>query len=175
MLGIAAGLGSAICSAGYFLLGEHCAGRHDPAGLTALGSTIGAMVVAVFTPPWTLPAHLLTAPAELGGLQAPSWLLLLALASAGTALPYLAGLRALRDLPSAPASVLAGVEPLVAAALAWLLLGQSLRPIQMVGAAIMLIGAILVQSTMPETARTIPNRLQDRCTPRGTTGSNEFS
>ncbi|MFJ9366213.1 EamA family transporter [Nocardia sp. NPDC101769] len=145
MLGIAAGLGSAICSAGYFLLGEHGAGRHDPAGLTALGLAIGAVVVATFTPPWTLPAHLLTAPAALGRLQAPVWLVLLALSVAGTALPYLAGLRALRDLPPAPASVLAVVEPLVAAVLAWLLLGQSLGPAQIAGAAIMLIGAIFVQ------------------------------
>ncbi|MEV6095804.1 EamA family transporter [Nocardia sp. NPDC051981] len=160
--GLAAGLGSAICSAGYFLLGEHGAGRHDPAGLTAVGLTIGAIVVAVIAPPWTLPSPLLTAPVELGGLQAPSWLLLLALASAGTALPYLAGLRALRDLPSAPASVLAVVEPLVAAALAWILLGQSLGPAQIVGAVVMLVGAVLVQSTMPETALTIPNRLPHR-------------
>ncbi|MGW5112261.1 EamA family transporter [Nocardia sp. NPDC004123] len=149
MLGLAAGLGSAICSAGYFLLGEHGAGRHDPAGLTALGLTVGAVVVSVFTPPWTLPTHLLTAPAVLGGLQAPVWLLLLTLAVAGTVLPYLAGLRALRDLPSAPASVLAVAEPLVAAALAWLLLGQSLGPTQIAGAVIMLIGAILVQLSAP--------------------------
>jgi drug/metabolite transporter (DMT)-like permease len=35
------------------------------------------------------------------------WLALLVLAVVGTVLPYLAGLRALRDLPSALASVLA--------------------------------------------------------------------
>ncbi|MEU6583192.1 DMT family transporter [Nocardia sp. NPDC046763] len=90
-------------------------------------------------------AHLLTAPAALGRLQAPVWLVLLALSVAGTALPYLAGLRALRDLPPAPASMLAVAEPLVAAVLAWLLLGQSLGPAQIAGAAIMLIGAIFVQ------------------------------
>lgn len=158
LLGIAAGLGSAICSAGYFLLGEHGASRHDPIGLTAAGLAIGAMVVAVFAPPWTLPAALLSAPAVLGDLRTPVWPVLLILAVAGTVLPYLAGLRALRDLPSASASVLAVVEPVVAAALAWLLLGQSLGLMQMMGAVIMLTGAMLVQLTMSDTAPAISNR-----------------
>ncbi|WP_328395498.1 EamA family transporter [Nocardia sp. NBC_00416] len=150
-LGIAAGLGAAVCSAGYFLLGEHGASRHDSFGLTAAGLTIGAVVVVAVSPPWTLSPALLTATAELGGFHAPAWSLLLVLAVAGTALPYLAGLRALRTLSSTMASALAMVEPLVAAGLAWLLLGQTLGPAQLAGSAILLIGALLVQLT-PETA-----------------------
>ncbi len=161
LLGIA-GLGSAICSAGYFLLGEHGASKHDPLGLTAAGLAIGAVVVGLFTPPWSLPSQLLSAPAELSGVRVPVWLVLLVLAVVGTVLPYLAGLRALRYLPSAPASVLVVVEPLVAAVLAWLLLGQSLGPAQIAGAVIMLIGAMLVQLAMPETASTLPDRTQSR-------------
>ncbi|MGQ4601071.1 EamA family transporter [Nocardia sp. R6R-6] len=152
LLGVAAGLGAAICSAGYFLLGEHGARRHDSFGLTAAGLAIGAVVVVVVSPPWTLPRSLLTAPAVLGGLQAPVWLVLLVLAVVGTVLPYLAGLRALRDLPSAWASVLALVEPLVAAMLAWLLLGQALGLTQLAGGVLLLGGAVLVQLAKPDTA-----------------------
>ncbi len=148
--GVAAGLGAAICSAGYFLLGEHGASRHDPFGLTAAGLAIGAVVVLAVSPPWTLPAGLFTAPADLGGLRLPVWLALVALAVAGTVLPYLAGLQSLRALPSAVASVLALVEPLVAAALAWLLLGQALGPAQLAGAVILLAGAVLVQVAGPK-------------------------
>ncbi|MEU7768389.1 EamA family transporter [Nocardia sp. NPDC049190] len=151
-LGVAAGLGAAICSAGYFLLGEHGAGRHDSFGLTTAGLAIGAVMVAAVVPPWTLPAGLLTDAAVLGGLRAPVWLVLLVLAVAGTVLPYLTGLRALRDLPAVLASVLALVEPLVAAGLAWLLLGQAIGLRQLAGAAILLTGAVLVQLTRPETA-----------------------
>ncbi|WP_436976079.1 EamA family transporter [Nocardia xishanensis] len=150
-VGIAAGLGSAICSAGYFLLGEHGASRHDSFGLTAAGLAIGAMVMVALAPPWTLPSGLFTAPSVLGGLRVPVWLALLVLAVFGTVLPYLAGLRALRDLPSAMASALAMVEPVVAAVLAWLLLGQTLGPAQLAGAAILLTGAVLVQLPGPET------------------------
>lgn len=145
LLGVAAGLAAAICSAGYFLLGEHGASRHDSFGLTAAGLAIGAVVVVAVSPPWTLPSGLLAAPAVLGGLRPPVWLVLLVLAVVGTVLPYLAGLPALRDLPSALASVLALVEPLVAAVLAWLLLGQALGLTQLAGAVLLLTGALLVQ------------------------------
>lgn len=140
-LGVAAGLGSAVCSAGYFLLGERAAHRHDALGTTAAGLAVGAVALTVLCPPWTLPVDRLGAATPLG----PVWLVLLTLAVAGTALPYLAGLRALRELTPARASVLSVVEPLVAAALAWVLLGQALGPAQLAGAVVMLAGAVLVQ------------------------------
>lgn len=148
-VGIAAGLGAAVCSAGFFLLGEHGARRHDPFGMTAAGLLLGAMVMAVVATPWTLPLDLLPAVAVLGGLQFPVWLVLLVLAVAGTALPYLAGLWALRELPAPLAGALGLLEPLVAAALAWMLLGQALRPAQLAGAALLLLCAVLVQRAMP--------------------------
>ncbi|WP_027943725.1 EamA family transporter [Amycolatopsis taiwanensis] len=153
LVGVAAGLAAAICSAGYFLLGEHAASRHDSFGLAAAGLAIGAVVVAVVSPPWTLPSGLLAAPAVLGGLRAPVWLALVVLAVVGTVLPYLAGLRA---LPSALASVLALVEPLVAAVLAWLLLDQALGVMQLAGAVILLAGAVLVQLAGPKTVQDDP-------------------
>lgn len=144
-LGIAAGIAAAVCSAGYFLLGERGAGRHDSVGLTAVGLAIGAVVVGAVSPPWTVSPASITQTATLGELHVPVWLALLVLAVAGTVLPYLAGLRALRDLPPAPASVLALVEPLVAAGLAWLWLGETLGASQLVGAVVLLAGAVLVQ------------------------------
>lgn len=156
LLGVAAGLVAAVCSAGYFLLGEHGASRHDPFGLTAVGLAIGAVVLVAVSPPWTLPAGLFTAPALLGGVQAPVWSAVLVLAVAGTALPYLVGLRALRDLPSTLACVLALVEPLVAAVLAWLLLGQALTPTQVAGMAVLLTGAVLVQLAGRRRHRSVP-------------------
>ncbi|MFE5288350.1 DMT family transporter [Nocardia sp. NPDC056611] len=145
LLGLTAALGSAICSAAYFLLGEYGARRSDPFGLTATGLLIGAVAVTVIAPPWTFSSDLLTAPTALGDRHPPAWLVLLILAALGTAVPYLTGLRALRDLSPIAASVLAVVEPLAATVLAWLLLGQSLHPTQILGAVIMLIGATAVQ------------------------------
>ncbi|WP_433666140.1 EamA family transporter [Nocardia sp. CA-136227] len=145
VVGLMAGLGSAMCSAAYFLLGEYGARRTDPSGLTATGLLVGAVAVSVIAPPWAVPFDLLTAPTALGDRHPPAWLVLLILAAFGTAVPYLAGLRALRELTPIAASVLAVVEPLAAAVLAWLLLGQSLHPAQVIGAVIMVIGATAVQ------------------------------
>lgn len=142
LLGVLAGLASAVCAAGFFLLGEHGASRHDSFGLTAAGLGIGAVVALAVSPPWTLPWDLVTARTVLG---APVWLVLLGLAVFATVLPYLAQLRALRHLPSALASVLALIEPLVAAVLAWILLDQALGGVQIAGAVVLLAGAMLVQ------------------------------
>jgi drug/metabolite transporter (DMT)-like permease len=161
--GVGAGLAAAVCSAGYFLLGEHGAGRHDSFGLTAAGLAIGAVVMVAISPPWTLPPGLLTVPVVLGGLRTPAWAALLALTVPGTVLPYLAGLRALRELSSAAASVLALVEPVIAAVLAWLLLGQGLGVTQLVGAMVLLAGAVLVQLAGPEQAQGLsPGQPQSR-------------
>jgi drug/metabolite transporter (DMT)-like permease len=62
-----------------------------------------------------------------------------------TALAYLLSISALRDLPANVVSVLALCEPVVATALAWLLLGQALTAAQLAGAAVLLAGATLVQ------------------------------
>ncbi len=142
LLGVLAGLASAVCAAGFFLLGEHGASRHDSFGLTAAGLGIGAVVALAVSPPWTLPWDRMTASTVLG---APVWLLLLGLAVFATVLPYLAQFQALRHLSSAVASVLALIEPLVAAVLAWILLDQALGSVQIAGAVVLLAGAMLVQ------------------------------
>ncbi|MFB9930428.1 DMT family transporter [Amycolatopsis halotolerans] len=141
-LGVAAGLASAVCSAGYFLLGERGARQHDPLGMTAAGLAIGAVAVLAVSPLWTMKAA--AGPVTMGDAMMPVWLALPVLAVFGTVLPYLAGLRALGGLPVALAGVLALAEPLAAALLAWLLLGQELVPAQVIGVAVLLSGGGLV-------------------------------
>ncbi|WP_406636822.1 EamA family transporter [Amycolatopsis sp. WGS_07] len=142
VLGIAAGLASAVCSAGYFLLGERGARRHDPLGMTAAGLTIGAVATIAVSPLWTLEAA--SGPVTLGTATVPVWLALGVLAVFGTVLPYLAGLHALGGLPVALAGVLALAEPLVAAVLAWVLLGQELGAGQLIGVGMLLVGGVVV-------------------------------
>ncbi|MET9261716.1 EamA family transporter [Amycolatopsis sp. NPDC004079] len=141
-LGVAAGLASAVCSAGYFLLGERGARQHDPLGMTAAGLTIGAVAVLAVSPLWTMKAA--AGPVTMGDAMMPVWLALPVLAVFGTVLPYLAGLRALGGLPVALAGVLALAEPVAAALLAWLLLGQELVLAQVIGVAVLLSGGGLV-------------------------------
>jgi drug/metabolite transporter (DMT)-like permease len=144
-LGLLAGIGAALCAAAYFLIGEHGASTLEPLGLVTWGMVVGAVAIFVLAPPWSLPFDMFGAPATIGGRQVPVWVLLVACAVVSTALAYLLSISALRDLPANVASVLALIEPVVATGLAWLLLGQALTVVQLVGAAVLLTGATVVQ------------------------------
>jgi drug/metabolite transporter (DMT)-like permease len=144
-VGVAAGLGSALSTTGYFLIGEYGANTRDPFGLLAGGLVIGAIAVGFAAPPWLLPTARFGATATLGGAALPVWLVVALLAVISTAVPYLCGLTSLRHLPSSTASVLGLLEPITATVLAWWLIGQSLQPLQLLGGVVVLGGAILVQ------------------------------
>lgn len=145
-VGLLAGLGAAVCSAAYFLLGEHGATNRDPLGMVVWGMVAGAVVVCATAPPWTLPSSVLTAPADFGPWHPPVWGLLVAVALFSTVLAYTLGTAALRHLPAAVASVVGLLEPVVATATAWAILGESLSVVQVAGAVVLLGGAAVVQT-----------------------------
>jgi drug/metabolite transporter (DMT)-like permease len=151
-VGLLAGLGAAVCSAGYFLLGEHGATTRDPLGMVTWGMIIGAVAVWVVSPPWRIDHTVLAAPAAFGLWHPPVWALLVAVALLSTVLAYSLGTTALRHLPASVASVLGLAEPLVATVTAWALLGESLTWVQVLGALVLLAGALLVQLSSPRGA-----------------------
>lgn len=148
-LGLLAGLAAAVCSAAYFLLGEHGVTTIHPLGVVTWGMTFGGLAMCAIAPPWTLPVEKLTAPAAFGPWHPPVFALLIAVALISTVLAYLAGLSALRHLPASVASVLGLAEPLVATTLAWVMLGEALAIVQLAGAAVLLAGATMVQLNSP--------------------------
>ncbi|MQA61415.1 MAG: EamA family transporter [Actinophytocola sp.] len=148
-LGLLAGLATAVCSAAYFLLGEHGVTTIHPLGVVTWGMTVGGLAMCVIAPPWTLPVETLTAPAAFGPWHPPVFVLLIAVALISTVFAYLAGLSALRHLPASVASVLGLAEPLVATTLAWVMLGEALMIVQLAGAAVLLAGATMVQLNSP--------------------------
>ncbi|WP_181775764.1 EamA family transporter [Amycolatopsis pittospori] len=145
VVGLLAGLGAAVCSAGYFLLGERGVADRDPLGMVTWGMTIGAVLVCAVAPPWTVPWGVVTSRTAFGPWHPPVWLLLIALVLIATVLAYATGMTALRHLPASVASVVGLVEPLIAATAAWLLLGEALSWIQALGAVVLLSGAYIVQ------------------------------
>lgn len=144
-LGLLFGVASALCAAAYFLIGERGVSTMPALGLVTWGMVIGAVVIAVMAPPWSLPGELMTAGADFGGLHVPVWTLLVTCAVVSTAMAYLLSISAMRYLPANVVSVLAVCEPIVATSLAWLMLGQALSPVQLVGAVVLLAGATVVQ------------------------------
>ena len=156
LIGILAGLGAAVCTAGYYLLGEHAASTGDPLSLTAGSMLLGAVLMSVVSPPWTISLTALGRPSLFG----PIWLALALLAVICTAFAYAAGILALRHLPSSVAAVLGLIEPVVATLASWLLLGQVLTVMQVIGAVVLLGGAAIVQLTSGR--RTEPEALPVR-------------
>ncbi len=144
-LGMLLGIGAALCAAAYFLIGEHGVTTLEPLGLVTWGMVVGGVAIAVMAPPWSLPGEILGGAADFGGLAVPVWVLLLTCAVISTAFAYLLSISAMRYLPSNVLSVIALCEPIVATALAWLVLGQALTLVQVVGAVVLLAGATVVQ------------------------------
>lgn len=148
-VGLATGLATAGCSAAYFLLGERAATGGDPVGTVTWGLVAGSVAVVAVGPPWSVPGRAWVAPTALGPLHAPAWVFLVAVAVLSTAIAYVTGMTGLRHLPASVVSVLSLVETVVATVLAWLLLGQALTPVQVVGGVVLLTGALVVRLTDP--------------------------
>jgi drug/metabolite transporter (DMT)-like permease len=145
LVGVLAGIGAALCSAGYFLLGERAVADIDPLGLVTWGMVVGAVAICVVAPPWTWPVRLLDVDVEFGAWHPPVWLLMVLLVLVATVLAYACGISSLRHLPASVASVLGLVEPVITTVAAWLLIGEELAWPQLLGSAILLGGAYVVQ------------------------------
>ncbi|MGH3372114.1 MAG: EamA family transporter, partial [Nocardioidaceae bacterium] len=134
-LGVLLALGAAVSYATYIVAGNVAEAR----GLDTyafLGAAFG--VAALLTLPWLLTA-------ELSWLGSTGGLLLLGyLVLVPTVLAYNLFNRGLRGVRSSTASTLALVEPVVAATLAYALLGERLGPLGIVGAVLILLGLLLI-------------------------------
>jgi drug/metabolite transporter (DMT)-like permease len=137
-VGVAAGFGSAVAFAVY-LLGAEAAGRRGAHPATALagGFVVASIVWGILLPWWGWPVDRLADPEIV--------LRVLGVGLIGTLFPFLLIVNALRVLPAAIAGIAATTEPVFAAGLAWLLLGQSLGPPQLIGGGLVVGGVVLAQ------------------------------
>ena len=161
-LGLLFGIGAALCAATYFLVGEHAVNAVHPLGLVTWGMVIGAVLIAFMATPWSLPGDVLASGATFGGWQVPVWVLLVTCAVVSTAFAYLLSINSMRFLPANVVSVVALCEPIVATVVAWLMLGQTLTAVQVLGAVVLLAGATVVQlaSRRREVPGDVPLRLE---------------
>jgi drug/metabolite transporter (DMT)-like permease len=147
-LGLLAGLGAAACQAAYFLIIDHVGEDVDPLVMTAAGSAVGVVVLAVAAPPWGIPWHLLTAGVRFGGRPEPGWLLIVGIVLISTVTAYLTGVAAVRRLSAPVAGAVAYIETVSAAVFAWIALGERLGAPQLAGGAIVLVGAFVAQRSV---------------------------
>jgi drug/metabolite transporter (DMT)-like permease len=149
-IGVAAGLAAAVCLAAFYLLSKRALERHHPLTLTFWMFALAALFWAVVQPWWTFDASILTDQASmLGGLAdltVPVWVPVLWLVVLGTLTPYALEIASLRHLTPTSTGIVGMSEPVIAAVIAWIWLGESLDAVQVVGALLVLVGVALVQT-----------------------------
>ncbi|SEK19474.1 EamA family transporter [Streptacidiphilus jiangxiensis] len=157
-LGVLCGLGAAVSQVGYFVISEkagRAAGsadpeaRIDPVALSGFGLLIGAVLVAPLAQPWSLPWHVLGGEATMGSHRVPAFVLALWMVLVSTVVAYLAGVASVSRLSAPVASVVAFLEAVVATVLSWFLLGEHLATPQLLGGALVLVGAFVAQTSRP--------------------------
>jgi len=152
-VGLLLALGAACCQVGYFVLSDQGSDAGDdapdPLGVIAYGLLIGAVVLTAVARPWTMDWSVLTGTAYMDGTPVAALLLLAWIVLIATVLAYVTGVLSVRRLSPQVAGVVACLEAVVATVLAWVLLGEHLSAPQIVGGAVVLVGAFIAQSSAP--------------------------
>lgn len=147
-LGVAAALGAAVALALYYLAGEKGLKDRDPVSLTTWGFGSAAVFWALVAPVWTFPWETLQGSTTLdNGLTLPIAGLATYMVLFGTVTSFALVLFSLRHLSASQASAVGMTEPLFASAVAFILLGEVLTSIQLVGAATVLIGVFIAENS----------------------------
>jgi drug/metabolite transporter (DMT)-like permease len=148
--GVLFALGGAVAYMTYVLLAEHAVGDRDPVSLLGWGFLFASVFWAVLSPWWGFPAHVVADSTSLGGHLAathvPVWTLAAWMIVLGTIIPFFLLVSALRHISATSAGIVAMLEPVAGALIAWAWLGESLGGVQLAGAAVVL-GAILLAQT----------------------------
>ncbi|MFB4425992.1 DMT family transporter [Streptomyces sp. QL37] len=156
-VGLLLALGAACCQVGYFVLSDQGAGHGDtadaepphPVGVIAYGLLVGAAVLTVVARPWGMDWAVLGGGADMDGHEVPAWLLLGWIVLLATVLAYATGVVSVRLLSPQVAGVVACLEAVIATVLAWVLLGEHLSAPQLLGGGVVLLGALIAQSSAP--------------------------
>ncbi len=145
-LGLLAAFGAAVSFAGYLIVGEHLGKRAPGLTITAAGFTVSALIWVTVVPVVEIPR-----------ISPAAWGQLIWVGVAGTTLPFLLEIAALRRADPAVVGVAATAEPVVAAATAWLALGQALTPAQIAGGILVVSAVAMIQRLTHSVAPDAPS------------------
>ncbi len=138
-LGLITGLASAIFSAFYTLYSKKCTNKHNPWTVLVYGMGAGAILYWFVSPPWVVWSG--RSPSEL--------LFVLYIALFATIIPFGLYLLGIRYLIPTVAGVISMLEPVVASLSAFIILGENMTMIQVLGGAAVM-GAVLLLQFNPE-------------------------
>lgn len=149
-VGIAAGLGAAVCLAAYFLIGEHGVGTLDPLQVIVWSFLTGAIALNLASPITAFDTGVLDESVSLLGtladLTVPVWVPLAWIIVLGTVVPFGVELLALRHLTATVVTMVAMIEPVGVNALGWVWFDERLDAVAIVGGAAVIAGIVLAQT-----------------------------
>ena len=164
LVGVAAAFAGAITLAIYLVASERAGLRYDAFTTLTWGFGFATLFWLVVTPVWTFPWELISSPRTLG--------LALGVATIGTLIPFLLVVTALRHLPAPRVAVVAMLEPVLGALIAWVLHDQALAASQILGGVVVLIAIGWVQSHRPTSEESVGSlREWTSSSPEGTAKS----
>lgn len=118
----------------------------DQLALAAGGLLVGAVVLSLTALAGITPVKVSTAPVVLGSLgTTPWWVPALLIGAVATGLAYVAGILAINMIGPTLASFLGFSEVIASGVVAWLMLGEALTPVQIVGSVAIVAGVIAVK------------------------------
>lgn len=147
-LGVLAGFGAAVALAVYYILGDRQVRRpepRDPVSLTMWGFAAASAFWVVFQPWWSFPWDSFAGTAPVEGVDTPLWILASWMVVLGTIVPFWLVVVALKYLRASQASTVGLTEPLLAILVAWVVLGESLTWMQMIGGVLILSGVVIAE------------------------------
>jgi DME family drug/metabolite transporter len=135
-VGVALAVASAFFFASYTVLAERTGAVYGSSGAMFRGFFVAAILWTIYQAPRGLPNDLLERS------NAPE---VLYVGLAGTLLPFLLFAWGLRRVPAERASIVATLEPVIAALVAWVWLGQDLSPVQVAGGLLVVVAVVSLQ------------------------------
>lgn len=145
VVGILWALGAMAGVAVYFVLSSHDDTGLPGSVLAAGGLLIGSVALLVAGLAGVVPMTVSGAPVVFAVAAVPWWLPVLALGLVSAAVAYVTGIAASRRLGSRLASFVALLEVVAAMVVAWLLLDELPRGVQVLGGVLILLGVVVVK------------------------------
>ncbi len=141
-IGVAEAFGAAVTFAIYMFAAEQAGHRYQPATTLVWGFGLATAFWLITQQPWSFPFHILSSTRNLG-LAAYTVI-------GGTLIPFGCMIAAVRHLPASRAAVVATLEPVLGAVLAWAIQHQSLSLVQIAGGLVVIGAIVWVQAQRPQ-------------------------
>lgn len=129
---VASGIGFAF----YTVYGKHGLRQYDSRTMMAYAFLSAALIWLMIRPPWKI---------AWANYDFSMWAFFFYLGAVATVLPFALYLASLKHLEASRTSLTSILEPVIAAAAAWIWLGQSLWPLQIAGGLAVLAGVLMLQ------------------------------